>query len=371
MARANDLFLLFIFFFGRLFVSHFSSEWFLSLLISQQTSGKVHHSSFVHCWFCGHNLNVTLKNASKHDSGAERGAWIKEQTRQAPIDGNRLFIPFVCSMRDLYSGDTRVVAFSTFQLTSEMSWIRRRRWDVVHSSGRFNANNVRLNVKSNRVMVCYRRHASEPKLNASYFRCHHHKRRNNRFITIFHTIPILSVPCTRSGTSQLKSNDAMPYVLLQRARYLVRCAADKVDRHAMRSAVSPSAKHSIDCIIASPVSTTFICPTGPRPHPILIHLSWQWTTGMPTARLPGLTLWFSDREFHQTKSAIVNRTMVRASTHVVWSKRTDECERIYLQILNCFFPSFFFRSVSIIIHHFFFYINKECVACARGVWRER
>lgn len=50
---------------------------------------------------------------------------------------------------DLYSGDTRVVASPTFKLTSEMSYIHRWWWDVVHSSGRFNANNVRLNVKSN------------------------------------------------------------------------------------------------------------------------------------------------------------------------------------------------------------------------------
>lgn len=116
------------------------------------------------------------------------------------------------------------------------------------------------------------------------------------------------MPCTRSGTSQLKSNDAMPYVLLQRVRYLVRRASDKVDRHALRSAVSPSAKYSIDCIIPSRRHHVYlpnVAPTTSNSNTFELAMNnWHAYGSAATHTLIFRSRILSDK--------IVNRTMARA-----------------------------------------------------------
>lgn len=198
-------------------------------------------------------------------------------------------------------------------------------------------------------MVCYRRRASETKLTSSYFRCGGD---NDETIELLPYFIQFSFYLCRVRVAGLHSwNRMMQCHMCSYNVFVISYGARPIKLTGTHCAAQCHLLPSIRSIASyRPVATTFICPTLPRPHPILIHLSWQWTTGMPTARLPR-TPWFSDREFYQTKSWIV-----RWRAHVVWSKRTDECERIYLQMLNCFFPFGFYY------HSSLFFINKECVA---------
>lgn len=186
------------------------------------------HSSFVSFTFgFAATIWMWLWKMTQTHIGAERGAWIKEQTTSESMGIVYLFHRIHCMRFVLGRHTSR--CFFNFQASVVKCHVSVDAWCggmsscemMIHSSGRFNANNVRLNVKLN-VRWCTIGAASETKFNSNYFWVS--PRWNNGFITIFHTFLIICVPYTRSGTSQLKSNDAMPYVLLQRVRYLVRGA---------------------------------------------------------------------------------------------------------------------------------------------------
>lgn len=316
----------------------------------------------------------------KHEDWCRKRC-INKRADDNRIDGNRLFITSYAAC-DSYSGDTQVVAFSTFKLCSEMSCTRPTMVVVVgcrHAKWWF-----------------IRAVASMPTIYATM---------SNWMFDVLLSAPqvkpnwihvIFGVTSTNDETM-----DLLPYISYFFSLYFIICgwirvavlhSWNRMMQCHMCAVTTCSLSRMVRPIKLSAVCThkrirshqerdaqrsvTF-CQVSDRLHHAALPVrtvsfhrfhNFYLCTMLPTtsnsnsfvmAMNTSATSYF-DREFHRIQSNIVIRTMVRACGMI----EKDGRMRTYLFTNFVFFFLLFFRSDSIIIHHFFFF--KLLI---KNVWR--